>query len=114
MATVAEAMALFNVVPSPSAPITHLPVVLAPGVDGAVANSNLSPSSSLAFEIGGTMHVVVNAVMNAGDGISSGKMFGTSVHGETFSLEGFFQSSNAMSKLGGLRVIGAEVLDFAL
>jgi len=70
-----EAMAFLNVVSSPTAPITHLAIVLAPSMKGMVANSNLSSASSLAFEVRSLVHVIVDVSMNAGYGISSGKAF---------------------------------------
>jgi len=102
MAAIAKAVALLNIVPGPSAPIAHLAIILAPGMDSAVVNGNLSLLSSLALEVRGAMHVVVNVMMDSGDSISGSKAFGALVHGKAFSLEGFLQNSNATSKLGGL------------
>ena len=68
-------MAFLDVVSSLTAPITYLAIVLAPSMKGAVVNSDLSFVSSLAFEVLGLVHVMVDVSMNAGDGVSSGKMF---------------------------------------
>ena len=53
-------------------PITHFAIVIAPGMYGAVANSDLSPSSSLALEIEGLVHVAINAMAYAGNGVGGG------------------------------------------
>ena len=70
-----KTMAFLDVVSSLTAPIAHLAIVLAPSMKGAVANGDLSFVSSLAFEVLGLVHVMVDVSMNAGDGVSSGKMF---------------------------------------
>jgi len=72
MTAVPEAVTVLDVVSRLTTPIAHLAVVLAPGMDGTVADSNLSPASSLAFKIGSLVHVAVDVATNAGDGIGSG------------------------------------------
>jgi len=69
---------------------------------GTVANGDLSPLSSLAFEIGGLVHVAVDAAMNTGNGVSGGQAFGTSVHSKSFRLKGLFEDSNASRDLNSL------------
>jgi len=111
---IAERVAFFNVVTCLAIPIAHLAIVFAPGMYGMVVNGNLSFASSFALEIGGLVHVAVDTLTDTGDGIGSSQAFGTMVHGKSFGLEGLLKSSNAMSDLNGLGVVGAEVLDFAL
>ena len=74
MAAIPKAVAILNIVPGPATPVTYLAVVLAPSINGAVANGDLSLAPSLAFEIGGLVYVAVNATANAGDGISGSKV----------------------------------------
>ena len=68
---VPKAVTVLDIVSSLTAPIAHLAIVLAPGMDGTVADSDLSPASSLALKIGSLVHVAVDAAMNVGDGIGS-------------------------------------------
>jgi len=89
VAAIPEAVTVLDIVACLSAPVAHLAVVLAPCVDGPIANGDLGSAASLAFEVRGLMHVAVNATMDTGYGISSGKTVRTSVHGQTFGLEGF-------------------------
>ena len=114
MAAVSEAVTVLDVVASPSTPVAHLSIVLTPCMDGSIAHSDLSPAASLAFEIGGCMHLAVNMTTNASYGVSSGEAVQTLVHGQAFSLEGLLQSSDAVGDLAGLGVVCAEILDFAL
>ena len=86
MLAIAKGVALFNVVTCLTAPVAHLAVVFAPGMYGMVTNSNLSPASSLALEVGSLVHVVVNAMAYAGNSIGGGKTFRASVHGKSFGL----------------------------
>jgi len=72
---ISEAVALFDVVPSSTTPITHFAIVLAPGMEGVIMNGDLSPASSFALEVGGLMHVMVDALTNASYGISGSKVF---------------------------------------
>ena len=73
MTAISEAVTVFDVVACPSAPVAHLAVVLAPCLNGSIAHSDLSPTASLAFEVGGCMHLVVDMTANASYGVSSGK-----------------------------------------
>jgi len=73
MAAVSEAMTVLDVVACPPTPITHLAVVFAPGMYGAIANSDLSLTASLALEVGGLVHVAINATVDVGYGVSGGK-----------------------------------------
>jgi len=75
VSAVTKGIALFDVVPCLTAPIAHFIVVFTPGMYGTIADGDLSPASSLAFEIGGLVHVAVNTATDAGDGIGSGKSF---------------------------------------
>ena len=75
MLAIAKAVAFLNVVAGLATPVTHLTVVLAPGIYGAVTDGNLGPSSSFAFKVGGLVHVAINAVTYAGNGVGSGKLF---------------------------------------
>ena len=68
---ISEAVALFNIVACLAAPVTHLAIVLAPSMNGTVSNGDLSPASSLAFEVGGAMHITINVAMNMSDSVSS-------------------------------------------
>jgi len=68
-----EAVTVLYVVACPSAPITHFAVVVAPCMNGSIAHSDLSPTASLAFEVGGLMHVAVNTAMNTSYGVSGGE-----------------------------------------
>ena len=67
-------------------PITHIAVVLAPGMYGAVTDGDLSPLSSFAFEVGGLVHVAINATTYIGNGIGSSESLRTLVHGKSFGL----------------------------
>ena len=71
VSAIAERIAFFDLVTSLAAPVAHFTIVLAPGMYGAVANGDLSPSSSLALEVGGFVHVAVNMVTDASNGVSS-------------------------------------------
>ena len=73
-------MAVLNVVAYLSTPVTHLTIVLAPGMDSMIANGDLSPMSSSALEVRGFVHVVVNAATDAGNGVSGSKAVQTLVH----------------------------------
>jgi len=83
---VPKTVTVFDVVPSPTAPVTHLAVVCAPGMYGTVANGDLSFVSSLAFEVGGLVHVAINAMAYTGNSVGSSKVFRATVHGKSFSL----------------------------
>ena len=75
VSAIAERVALFYIVACLAAPITHLVVVFAPGMYGSIANGNLSPASSLAFEVRGLVHVAIDATINRGDGVGGSKAF---------------------------------------
>ena len=73
VSAIAEGVALFYVVTRLATPIAHFTVVLAPGMHGTVTDGDLSPSSSLAFEIRGLVHVAVDAATDAGNGVGGGE-----------------------------------------
>ena len=72
MAAIPEAMTVLNVVACPSTPVTHLAIVFAPCMNGPIANGDLGLAASLALEVGGSVHVVVDMMTNVGYGVSSG------------------------------------------
>jgi len=86
MLAVTKGVALFDVVAHLTTPVAHLAVVLAPGVHGTVTNSYLGPSSSFTLEVGGLVHVAINATAYSGNGIGSSELFRTLVHRKSFSL----------------------------
>ena len=112
VSAITEGVTLFYIVTHLATPIAHFVVVFAPGMYGTVADGGLSPSSSLAFEVRGLVHVVVNTATDAGNGVGGGESLRASVHGQSFSLQGLLESSDAASKLCGFGVVGVEVLDF--
>ena len=73
MTAITEAIAVLNVVPCLTAPVAHLAIVVAPCVDGSIAYSDLSLTTSLALEIGGLVHVTVDVATDASYGVSSGE-----------------------------------------
>jgi len=73
VSAITEGVALFYIVTCLATPVTHFVVVFAPGMHGTVRDGGLSPSSSLALEIGGLVHVAVDAATDAGNGISGGE-----------------------------------------
>jgi len=75
VSAIAKGVTLFNVVASLATPITYLAIVFAPGMYGAVMNSDLSPSSSLALEVGGLVHVAIDATVYMGNGIGGSESF---------------------------------------
>jgi len=75
VSAIAEGVAFFYVVTCLTAPVAHFVVVFAPGMYGMIANGDLSPTSSFAFEIRGLVHVAVNAATDTGDGIGGGESF---------------------------------------
>jgi len=107
-------MTVFDIVTCPPTPITHFAVVLAPCVDGSIANGDLGSTASFAFEVRGLVHVAINATTNAGYAISGGKAVRTSVHGQAFVLKRLLQSSDAVGDLVGFGMVSMEVLDFTL
>jgi len=113
VSAITEGVTLFYIVTHLATPIAHFVVVFAPGMYGTVADGGLSPSSSLAFEVRGLVHVTVNAVTDAGNGIGGGKSLRASVHGQSFGLQGLFENSDAASELCGFGVVGVEILDFS-
>jgi len=66
-------VAVLNVVACSSTPVTHFAIVLAPCIDGSIANGDLSLTTSFALVVRGLVHVAVDAAANAGDGIGGGK-----------------------------------------
>jgi len=90
VSAIAKGVTLLNVVAGLTTPITHLAIVLAPSMYGMIADGDLSSTASLALEVGGLMHVVVNTTANASYGVSGGKAVRTSIHGQAFILEGLF------------------------
>ena len=80
MSAVAEGVTFFNVVAGLATPIAHFAIVFAPGVHGTVANGGLSLSSSFALEVGGLVHVAINAMAYMGNSISGGQAFRTLVY----------------------------------
>jgi len=106
-------MAVLNVVACPSAPVTHLAVVLAPCMHSPVTNGDLGSTTSLALEVRGLVHVVVDAMANTSYGVSGGKTVRALVHRQSFGLKGFLQGSNALGDLASFGVVCAKVLDFA-
>ena len=88
MAAIPKTVTVFDVVACPATPIAHLAIVLAPCMDSLVANSDLSSTTSLALKVGGLVHVVVDAAMNASYSVSGSKAVRTPVHGQAFVLKG--------------------------
>jgi len=72
---VAERVAFFDVMACLTAPVAHFVVVLTPGMNGMITDGDLGLVSSLAFEIGGLVHVVVNVATDVRDGIGGGELF---------------------------------------
>jgi len=112
--TIPKAVAIFDVVACPATPVAHLAIVLAPCMDSPIADSDLGLTTSLALEIGGLVHVTVDATTDASYRVSSGETVQTPVHGQTFVLKGFLQGPDTMGDLASFRVVGVEVLNFAL
>ena len=102
MVAIPKAVTFLDVIPSPTTPVARFAIVLAPSIYGMVTNGNLSLVSSLALEVRGLVHVVVNAAIDTGDGIGSHKAFRAVVHCKVFGLEGFFEGTNMIGDLGGL------------
>ena len=75
VSAIAEGITFFNVMACLATPVAHFVVVLAPGMYGTIADGDLSPASSLAFEVRGLVHVTVDAVTDMGDGIGGSKSF---------------------------------------
>jgi len=75
VSAITKGITFFDVVARLATPITHFVVVFAPGMYGMIANGDLSPASSFAFEVRGLVHVAVDAATDAGDGIGGGKSF---------------------------------------
>jgi len=71
---VPEAVAVFDVVAGSSTPVAHLAVVFTPHMNSPIANGDLGLTASLALEVGGLVHVMVNAVTNTAYGVSGSKM----------------------------------------
>jgi len=114
VAAIPKAVAVLNIMSGLTTPIAHLAVVFAPGMNGMITNGDLSPSSLFALKVGGLVHIAIDVATDAGNGISSGKVFWTPVYGQSFSLKGFFEDSDMIGDLCGFGVVGAEVLDFTL
>jgi len=77
---ISEAVTVLDVMACPPTPIAHLAIVLAPCMNGLVANSYLGLTTSLALEVGGIVHIAIDATINASYGVSGGKMVRTPVH----------------------------------
>ena len=75
MSAIAKGIAFFYIVTHLATPITHFVVVLAPGMYGTIADGDLSPASSFAFEVGGLVYVAVDAATDAGDGVGGSESF---------------------------------------
>ena len=75
VSAIAEGVAFFYVVACLTAPIAHFVVILAPSMYGTIADSDLSPASSFAFEVRGLVHVAVDAATDMGDSIGGGESF---------------------------------------
>ena len=87
---VSEAIAVLDIMTGLPTPIAHLTTVLAPCMNGSIANGDLGSAASLALEIRSLVHVMVNAATNTGYGISGSKTVRTPVHGQTFILKRLF------------------------
>ena len=74
MAAVSKTIAIFDVVTCLATPVAHLAVVVAPCMNGLIANGDLGLAASLALEVGGLVHVAVNAMTNMSYSVSSGKV----------------------------------------
>jgi len=75
VSAIAEGVTFLNVVTCLTTPIAYLAIVFAPGMYGAIIDSDLSLSSSFAFEIGGLVHVAINVMAYLGNGIGGSEMF---------------------------------------
>jgi len=113
MVTVTEAVTFLNVVTGLTAPVAHLAVVLSPCMNSTIVNGDPGLASLSPSEVRGRIVVVVNVMIDAGNGVSGGKAVQALVHGKAFGLKGLFESSNAAGNLDRLGVVGAEVLDFS-
>jgi len=111
---VSEAVAVFNVVASLSAPVTHLAIVFAPRINSPIVNGDLGSTASLALEVGGLVYVTVDAATNMAYGVSGSETVQTPVHRQSLSLKRLFQGPNALGDLASFGMVGTEVLDFAL
>ena len=78
---ISEAVTVFDVMACLSAPVAHLAVVFAPCMNSPIANGGLGPTTSFAFEIGGLVHIAVNAMADTSYGISGGKTVQTLIYG---------------------------------
>jgi len=114
VAAIPETVTVFNVVACPAIPVAHLAIVLAPCMDGPIVDGDLGSTASLALEVGGLVHVAVDAAADASYSVSSGKMVRTLVHGQAFVLKGFLQGPNTMGDLVSFGVVSTEILDLAL
>ena len=81
MTAIPKAVTVFDVVACLATPIAHLVVVLAPCMNGSIAYSDLSLTASLAFEVGGLVHIAVDAAANASYSVSSSEAVRTLIHG---------------------------------
>jgi len=73
VAAIPKTVTVFDVVACPATPIAHLAIVLAPCMDSLITDSDLGSTTSLAFKVGGFVHVAVNAVADAGYSVSGGE-----------------------------------------
>ena len=109
-----ETVTIFDVVTCLPAPVAHLAVVLAPCMNGSIAYSDLSPTASLAFEVGGCMHLAVDTMANASYSVSGSEAVRTPVYSQAFVLEGLLRSSDMVGNLAGFGMVSTEILDFTL
>jgi len=75
VSAIAERVTFLYVVTCLAAPVAHLVVVFTPGVYGTITNGNLGPTSSLAFEVRGLVHVAIDVTTDTSDGIGGGESF---------------------------------------
>jgi len=68
-----EAVTILDIVTCLATPIAHLAIVLAPCMDSPIAGCNLGSTASLALEVRGLVHVMVDAAANVSYCVSSGE-----------------------------------------
>jgi len=83
-------------------------------MNSMVADGDLSLMTSLTLEVGGLVHVAIDATANASYSISGSEMVRTPVHGQAFILKGLLQGSDMVSDLFGFSVVSAEILNLTL
>ena len=70
---VPKGIAIFNIVACLATPIAHFTVIIAPCMDGPIADGDLGLATSLTLKVGGFVHIAVDAATNVSYGVSSGK-----------------------------------------